>query len=59
VGESSDGALQGVLSTSATKRCHPPETYVASDVDHGATCTWNWTSVKYPEPIGGCAKSAQ
>jgi hypothetical protein len=25
---------------------------VAPDVDHGVACTWHWTSIKYPEPVG-------
>jgi hypothetical protein len=29
------------------------------DVDHGTICTCHWTSVGYPEPIGGCAGSSQ
>ena len=48
VGEASDGVLQGVLSTSETKLCRPPETYVAPDVDHGVAFTCHWTSVGYP-----------
>jgi hypothetical protein len=59
VGKASDGVLQGVLSASATKLCRPPETYVAPNVDHGATCTFHWTFVGYHEPVGGCVGSAQ
>jgi hypothetical protein len=32
---------------------------VAPDVDHGTDCTWHWTSVKYPEPVGVCVGSTQ
>jgi hypothetical protein len=37
----------------------PPKTYVAPGVGHGASYTFYWTSVGYPEPIGGCNGSAQ
>jgi hypothetical protein len=30
---------------------------VAPDVDHGVACTCHWTSVGYPEPVGGCVGS--
>ena len=59
MGESSNGALQDVLSASATKLCHPTETYVAPDVDDVIVCTCHYTSVGYPEPVGGCDGSAQ
>jgi hypothetical protein len=32
---------------------------VAPDVDHGVVCTCHWTSVGYPEPVGGCVGFAQ
>jgi hypothetical protein len=59
VGEAFDGVLYGILSASATKLCHPPETYAVPDVDHGIVCTCHWTFVGYVEPIGKCARSSQ
>jgi hypothetical protein len=41
VSKASDGALYDVLSVSVTKLCVPPKTYVAPNVDHGTTYTWN------------------
>jgi hypothetical protein len=59
VGKDFDGVLQGIVSTSATKLCHPSKTYVAPDVDHGTACTCHWNFVGYLEPVGGCTGSSQ
>jgi hypothetical protein len=41
------------------KICLPPENYVAPGVHHGISCTFHWTFVGYPEPIGECVGSTQ
>jgi hypothetical protein len=33
------GSCKAFISSSATKLCLPPETYVATNVDHHAACT--------------------
>ena len=34
----------------------PPKTYVTPDVDHVIAYTWHWTSPRFHEPSGGCAR---
>jgi hypothetical protein len=40
-------------------RCTIARWKFISYVYHGITCTWNWTSIKYPEPIDGSDGSSQ
>ena len=59
IGEDYGGAQRGAPYANVAKICHPPGTYVAPDVDHVASYTWNWLCQICHGPVGGCVECAQ